>query len=532
MGRGYLTVKTYLGDGAIPLRGIVVLIKELSGRLLYTLVTDENGDTDRVPLPCPDKRLSQTPEYADESYSAYDVEIVQSGGFRGVNVFGVTIFDTIVSILPVRLEPVVALPMQPEQAENMEIHIPPATVETMGSSSFGPEPCEGDDPDPPNEDAGPEESVHPLVTSPAFANEVGIPYHITVHLGYPEDNKARSVRVPFVDYIKNVASSEIFPTWDESAIYANVLCQISYALNRIYTLWYRSRGYDYDITNTTAFDQMFVYGRNIFENISRIVDEIFNLFLRRTGRREPFFAAYCNGTTTICAGLSQWGSQEMALRGYTPIEILRHYFPSDIQIVESVNFSENAGVYPGIPLREGSVGDEVLKMQVYLNRISGNYYISPINPPDGIFDRRMRTTVVEFQRIANLAADGIIGRATWYAITKYYVAVKNLAELESEGERIGIGETPPGVVLRMGSRGENVVELQFLLNFISEFFPTIPFVIEDGVFRELTRNAVIEFQREFGLVPDGIAGPATWNALYAVYHSITASLGEIGYPEL
>ena len=370
-----------------------------------------------------------------------------------------------------------------------------------------------------------------LITSPILANEVGIPFYMTVHLGYPTDNNARNVRVTFADYIKNVASSEIYPTWSEAAVCANILCQISYALNRVYTLWYRSRGHSFDITNTTAYDQAFVYGRNIFENISRIVDDIFNLFLRRTGRREPFFASYCNGTTSQCAGLSQWGAQEMALRGYSTIEILRYYYPNDIQIVESVNFSENAGVFPGTALREGSSGDDVLKMQVYLNRIGGNYHVPPLGRPDGVFDGLMKISVMEFQRINSLLIDGIIGKSSWYAITRIYVAVKQLAELESEGERIGIGEAPPDVVLRLGDRGEHLVELQFLLNFIAEFYPTIPFVIEDGVFREPTKNAVTEFQREFGLVADGVVGYDTWSALYAVYERITDGISDIdSYP--
>jgi len=356
-----------------------------------------------------------------------------------------------------------------------------------------------------------------------LANEVQIPSHITVHLGTPHSN-ARSVRVGFADYIKNVASSEIYPTWHESALYANIYCQISFALNRTFTRWYPSRGYSFDITNSTQFDQYFIEGRNIFQNISRIVDNIFNMFNRRPGRREPFISSYCNGTTSRCDGLSQWGSQELALRGFSPIAILRHYFPSDIQIVESTNFSSGAGVYPGVALREGSSGANVLLMQRYLNRISGNFWMQPIPNPTGQFNSRTRETTVEFQRIAKLLADGVIGKSTWYEITRYYVAVRQLAELTSEGQRIGIGNTPPTSVLRLNARGEDVVELQFILNYIASFFTDVPKVIENGVYREDTRRSVEAFQRQNGLTADGIVGPSTWRKLYDVYHAIRGSL--------
>lgn len=296
--------------------------------------------------------------------------------------------------------------------------------------------------------------------------------------------------------------------------------QISFALNRVHTVWYRSRGFDFDITNSTAFDQAFVEGRNIFDNISRIVDDIFNNFIRRYGRREPFFAQYCNGTTVTCDGLSQWGSQYLALNGYAPIDILKYYYPNDIQIVESNNIAEITTTYPGYVLKEGMTDKNIQTMQIYLNRISGNFNIPHIPNPNGIFTSYTKNTVVEFQKVFSLIPDGIIGKSTWYKITTIYVAVTKLAELASEGERIGIGMSPPSSVLTLGAVGEDVVELQFLLNITAEFFPAVPFVIRNGVFREDTKRGVVEFQKEFGLVTDGIVGPATWNKLYEVYHSI------------
>ena len=199
-----------------------------------------------------------------------------------------------------------------------------------------------------------------------------IPEYITVHLGAP-DSPAQNVTVPFPDYIKNVASSEIYPTWPESALRANILAQISFALNRIYTEYYPSRGYDFDITNSTAMDQSFVYGRDIFENISRIVDEIFNNYIRRGNNIEPLFAVYCNGTTVTCEGLSQWGSVELANLGYVPYDILRTYYGDDINIVYNAPVSEIEPSVPEILLRLGSVGNDVAFVQTRLNRISANW---------------------------------------------------------------------------------------------------------------------------------------------------------------
>lgn len=298
----------------------------------------------------------------------------------------------------------------------------------------------------------------------------------------------------------------------------------------MFTVWYRSRGKDFDITNHTGFDQFFVEGREIFANISRIVDGIFNMFIRRVGRREPFFASYCSGTTATCDGLSQWGSQALAEKGYTAMQILKYYFPNDIQIVESNNFTSRVGTFPGVSLMEGSTGENVRLMQTYLNRISGNWYISPIQNVNGVFGSGTKNTTIDFQRIFNLIPDGIIGRSTWYEITKIYVAVKELAELTSEGERIGIGTTPPTTTVRLGDRGELVVELQFLLNYIATFFVEVPFVVQSGVFRDDTKRAVTEFQKAFGLSADGVVGSATWKKLYDVFHSIHQVVPETPTP--
>ena len=238
-----------------------------------------------------------------------------------------------------------------------------------------------------------------------------VPQRITVHLG-PPNSAAANVTVPFVDYVKNVASSEIYPTWEESALRANILAIVSFALNRVYTEFYRSRGYDFDITNSTAYDQFFVNGRSYFENVARIAEELFNNYLRRPGFVEPLAAKFCNGTTATCEGLSQWGSQNLALQGYNSIEILRSYY-GNIEVVNNAPIRGITSSYPGYPLRRGISGPSVVVVQSSLNRISQNYPAIPkITPVDGIYGVKTENAVRTFQEIFNLAPDGVVGPAT------------------------------------------------------------------------------------------------------------------------
>ena len=277
-----------------------------------------------------------------------------------------------------------------------------------------------------------------------------VPQRITVHLGSPSSNAA-NVTVNFSDYVKNVASSEIYPTWDESALRANILAITSFALNRVYTEFYRSRGYDFEITNNTAFDQAFVNGRSYFENVSRLVDELFNDYLRRPGFVEPLAAKFCNGTTVTCEGLSQWGSQNLARQGYTYDQILRSYY-GDVEIVTNAPVLGLMSSYPGTPLRNGSTGPNVVTLQVALNRISQNYPAIPKIPTaDGIFGSRTQAAVTAFQRIFGLTPDGIVGPATWYEIVRLYTAVTRLSELRSQGQQFYAVNWSPPNALQTGS---------------------------------------------------------------------------------
>lgn len=347
-----------------------------------------------------------------------------------------------------------------------------------------------------------------------------IPANITVHLG-PPGAAAENVTVPFRDYIKNVASSEIYPTWNEAALRANILAQISFALNKIYLEYYPSRGYDFGITNSTAYDQKYIQGRDIFENVGQLVDELFQSYIRRIGTIEPLSASFCNGTTVTCSGMSQWGSQNLAQQGYDYLDILKYYYGDDIEIVTNVPVRDLSPSYPGTPLRLGSSGEGVLSVQGALNRIARNYPAIPkIYPVDGLFGPGTEEAVKAFQRIFNLNPDGIVGAATWYQLIAIYVAVTKLAELGSEGQRYQVGSYNIPGALSLGSTGEYVSKLQYMLSVLSQFIPEIPEPTIDGVYGIGTRDAVLAFQRYAGLTPSGLVGAATWNDIYNRFDGI------------
>ena len=355
-----------------------------------------------------------------------------------------------------------------------------------------------------------------------------VPQSITVHLG-PPGADAENVTVSFPDYVKNVASSEIYPTWEPAAIRANVLAIISFALNRVYTEYYPSRGYPFNITSSTAYDQKFIKGRSIFENISEIVDTIFNSYIRRIGFVEPLAAKFCNGTTTTCDGLSQWGSQAMAEQGADSITILRSYYGDNIEIVTNAPVMGIRYSYPGAPVRLGDRGEAVLRIQTMLNRISRDYPAIPkVQPVDGIFGEGTEQAVIKFQQIFSLTPDGIVGSATWYKLVFLYVGVLDLAELVSEGQTFYANAIPLEFsdVVAPGDTGEEVRVIQYLLSVVSEFYSNVPPVAVDGVYGPATRQAVIAVQQMAGLPQDGVVGEQTWQALYRLYAGIADTMTE------
>ena len=355
-----------------------------------------------------------------------------------------------------------------------------------------------------------------------------VPQSITVHLG-PPGADAENVTVSFPDYVKNVASSEIYPTWEPAAIRANVLAIISFALNRVYTEYYPSRGYPFNITSSTAYDQKFIKGRSIFENISEIVDTIFNSYIRRIGFVEPLAAKFCNGTTTTCDGLSQWGSQAMAEQGADSITILRSYYGDNIEIVTNAPVMGIRYSYPGAPVRLGDRGEAVLRIQTMLNRISRDYPAIPkVQPVDGIFGEGTEQAVIKFQQIFSLTPDGIVGSATWYKLVFLYVGVLDLAELVSEGQTFYANAIPLEFsdVVAPGDTGEEVRVIQYLLSVVSEFYSNVPPVAVDGVYGPATRQAGLAVPQMAGLPQDGVGGEQTGQAPYRLYAGIADTMTE------
>lgn len=349
-----------------------------------------------------------------------------------------------------------------------------------------------------------------------------IPEYITVHLGSPDSN-ATNVTVSFIDYIKNVASSEIYPTWEEAALRANILAQISFALNRVYTEYYRSRGKDFDITSSTAIDQKYIYGRNTFDTTDRIVEEIFNDYIRRIQYIEPLAAKYCNGTTVTCDGLSQWGSEFLAREGYDFMQILYNYYGYDITIVQDAPIEDIPESYPGYPIRLGMTGVDVLFVQTILNRVSVAYPSIPKVALDSIFGEQTDEAVRTFQSVFNLTPDGIVGRATWYKMVQMYTGLKRLSELNTDGLAYSAFNLSYPDAISVISTGQKVYNLQYLLSVIAFFDPRQPPVRITGNFDQQTLDAVLAYQRNNDLPITGVVNAETWNSIYDTYAGIVKS---------
>lgn len=495
MAEGILLVQVFAANQGLPIVGANVIIQEeQGGERTLQFQTDSSGLTPQIPLYAPSQDLSLVPELQGNlPYALYHVT-VEAPGYLPVIISDVPVFAGIVSRQPVELHPKIK---GRETQGPEEITIPPSAL--LQSDRRNPD--------------GPP----PSYFQGRILNEVYIPQSITVHLGKP-NVAANDVTVSFLDYIKNVASSEIYPTWPDSALQANIHAQVGFVLNRVFTEWYRSRGYSFDITNSTTYDQSFVYGRTIFDNINQLVDEIFNVYPSRQGAIEPLFSSYCNGTTSTCAGLSQWGTVDLARRGYAPLQILQYYYGTNVELRESNDIRGLEESYPDTPLRLGSVSPHVVVVKKQLNRIRRNYPAIPVIPNlNQTFDSTTEQAVRAFQNIFGLQIDGIVGKATWYELSYIYVAVKKLGELNSEGETPVMDCTRlpfPGILLKEGSRGQYVFVLQEYLSELAVQSPQMLLDLDtDGIFGPKTKQAVRAFQQAFGLSPDGIVGPLTWNKM-------------------
>lgn len=424
MAIGYLIIQARTAHDALPLSGVQIRIMDHQEKIIYELTTNESGETEKISLETLDRTLSLDPNFSGTPFISYNV-LALANGFNSVHIVGIPILEGETAIQPIEF-----IPMRKQQRTPSvtEIQIGAPAVSTTGNRY----------------QEGP-------ITESRVLRQVVIPNPITVHLGSP-GTSASNVQVSFPDYVKNAASSEIYPTWPESSLRANIYAIITFALNRVYTEWYRSRGFNFDITNSTAYDQNFIYGRNIYESISRIVDEIFNEYVRRQGQNAPYFTSFCNGTTATCPGLSQWGTVTLANQGLSPLQILRSYYPKDVEIAETNIITGIVSSYPGTALKTGSTGLDVQTIQTYLQRIRRNYPAIPaITDPAGVFGESTRAAVAKFQGIFNLTPDGIVGKSTWNKLSYLYTSVTRLAELDSEGTSLGIGTVPPSSVLRLGS---------------------------------------------------------------------------------
>ena len=501
MATGILRIQTFAARQSAPVEGVTVNI--VGDGFTAARMTDAEGNAADVTLTAPDCALSLEEDNTTRLPYAVCSLTASKAGYRTVRIQGIQVFAGQVTLAQPEMIPETE---EDRDVENPPIVIPPHPLFAGGGGSgrAPADPC-----------------------APRVLDRVIIPKNITVHLGKPAAS-ARNVTVSFRRYIANVASSEVYPTWPESALRANIHCQISLALNRIYTEWYPSRGYSFNITNSTSYDQYYVHGRTVFDVMVRLTDDIFNTYLRKTGTVNPYYSEYCDGKSVTCPGLKQWGTVTLAKQGKTPLQILKYYYGSNIEIVRTNNIQAIPQSYPGSPLRQGDSGTAVFTLQRQLNRIAKDYPFFGKLTVDGVFGSRMVSTVKTFQRQFNLTADGVVGRQTWYKISYIYVSVKDLAELTSEGETssgtLSDGSWG-GTALHTGSTGSAVEQVQFWLNTLAQYESALPSLAVDGRYGAATASAVRAFQRRYGLTVDGVVGRETWNAIYNEFRSIQSDNG-------
>ena len=350
-----------------------------------------------------------------------------------------------------------------------------------------------------------------------------VPNNIIVHLGIPGSD-ARNITVPFTNYIANVASSELFPTWPKNALIANIYAIISFAMNRVYNEWYRSKGYNYDITSSPIYDQQFVENRSIYENIENIVDDIFDNYVIKGNQVQPYFTTYCDGRNTTCSGLSQWGCVTLANQGKTPLEILRYYYGNDISIKYNAPVGDNIEGYPGYPVTYGVAGNPVLLIQRDLRRIRQNYPAIPtISNTLGIFDKETEDAVKKFQEIFNLPVTGIVDKATWYKIKYVYTSVKKLSDLYSEGLTDSDVTFLYTDEVKYGDTGIEVEYIHYYINALSFLDPDIPNLPLNSIYNNNTITMVKAFQKKYKLPVTGIFTYADWIVLKNAYDNILKS---------
>ena len=402
---GYLKIRAYSSRNYIPIDNARIEIAGSGNPDEPILVTETNGDgiTDNISLDAPPLEYSLTPS-DNQPYSLYNVK-VSASGYEETIISGIQILSNEIGIQNISLSPSVT---------SDDSYTPTVIGGHTLWEYYPPKIAEAE--------------IKPINESGEIVlSKVVIPEYVIVHDGAPTDTTASNYYVPYRDYIKNVASSEIYATWPEATIYANVLAIMSFTLNRVYTEWYRNKGYDFTITSSTAFDHKWIYEKTIYENISQIVDSIFANYLSRPGVKQPILTQYCDGKRVTCPNwLSQWGSKYLGDQGYSAIEILRNYYGSDIYINESEQISGVPSSWPGYDLTIGSSGDKVRQLQEQLNRIGRVYSSIPPLTVDGIYGQNTKNAVEQFQKIFNLPVTGITDYKTWYKISQIYVGVSGI----------------------------------------------------------------------------------------------------------
>lgn len=404
-GKLQINVVTIIGNRPIAAAKVRVYISGEPDNPLYELTTNQSGLTDELELEAPNISYSIAPS-EPQPYAEYTVDVTAEG-YEPAEVASTEILPDSTAILEVRMTPL------KESNQFTRIVIPPHTL-------FGNYPPKIAEP----------EITQSAESGEIVLNRVVIPEYVIVHDGVPTDNTAQNYWVRYRDYIKNVASCEIYATWTDAAIRANILAIMSFTLNRVFTEFYRNQGYDFTITSSTAFDHKFVYGRNIFESISDIVDEMFGSYLARPGIKQPILTQYCDGERVTCPNwMSQWGSQDLGKRGYSASEILRYYYGDTLYIANAEEVSGVPASFPGYSLEIGSYGEPVLTIQEQLNTIAESYPAIPRVSEDGIYGNATANAVRKFQEIFRLPQTGVVDYRTWYRISEIYVAVTRLAEL-------------------------------------------------------------------------------------------------------
>lgn len=410
---GSLQIKVFRRNTYVPIPNAKVIVTSSEQPTEQNvLVTNDIGETEVINLPAPPVSLSLDIANTEKPYSDYDIT-VEADGYENLVVRGCQVFSDVTALQICNLIPLTRETIEPIT----EVIIVPANT------------LYGDFPP-----KIPEDPIKPVPppTGGVVLPQVVVPEFIVVHAGVPTNAAAPNYTVGFQDYIKNVASCEIYATWPETTIRANIYCILSFTLNRIFTEWYRGKGFKFDITNSTAFDHAFTYGRNIFENISRIVDEIFTTYVKRRGSVQPLLTQYCDGRRVQCPGwLTQWGSKDLGDQGFTPYEILTRFYGQNIDLVQAPKVSGIPKSYPGYTLKIGNRGESVRVVQTFLNRISQNFPLIPKLAVDGNYGPATANSVKVFQRIFNLPQTGEVDYATWYKISGIYVGVSKIAELRN-----------------------------------------------------------------------------------------------------